>query len=307
MSSLALLRLIQFRAGYNLPVHVGIEMGHFARQGLSVEVAYTPGSVYLIEGLKTGKFEIAHTAADDVIADIETSGDDGGSDFFLFMGIFGGLLSLVSLPEIQDIGALRGKSLAVDARTTGFVFILEKMLRSKGFGPEDYQLVDVGGLETRYRALLEWRCAATLLTPPYVGDALEAGCHLLARGDEIIPVYQATCGATRQAWARENGDLLVRYIRAYIESTRWCFYLNNRAACLKLLMKHNRIKRSSAEKTLDALLDSKNGLHPNAELNLPGVAAVLELRAEMGHLQRPLPSPEKYVDLSYYRKAVGSV
>jgi hypothetical protein len=70
-------------------------------------------------------------------------------------------------------------------------------------------------------------------------------------------------------------------------------------------MKHNEIKLSSAEKTLDALLDPQNGIYPNAELNLPGVAAVLELRADLGYLNRPLPAVEKYFDLSYYRKAVG--
>ncbi|MEK6600324.1 MAG: hypothetical protein AABZ09_00440, partial [Candidatus Binatota bacterium] len=59
------------------------------------------------------------------------------------------------------------------------------------------------------------------------------------------------------------------------------------------------------EDTLDALLDPKNGLHPKAELNLAGITAVAELRAEMGHLMRPVPPPEKYVDLSYYRRAVG--
>ena len=70
-------------------------------------------------------------------------------------------------------------------------------------------------------------------------------------------------------------------------------------------MTHNGIKLSSAEKTLDALLDGKNGIYPNAELNVPGVAAVLELRADLGYLKRPLPPVEKYLDLSYYRTAVG--
>ena len=36
--ALAKLRLIQFRAGYNLPVHVGREKGMFERNGLDIEV-----------------------------------------------------------------------------------------------------------------------------------------------------------------------------------------------------------------------------------------------------------------------------
>lgn len=304
MNSVASLRLIQFRAGYNLPVHVAIEKGLFARHGLDVQFDYTPGSDYLIAALKAGKFEIAHTAADDLVADVEAEASH--SDLFLFMGIFGGLLSLMGAPENPDIHSLRGKLVGVDARTSGFVFPLEKKLRSMGFGPGDYTLVEAGGLEKRFRALLEGKFAATILSSPYVEEALEAGCHLLAGPDELIPVYQATCGIARRSWARQNPDLLVSYIRAYVQATRWCFDPKNRAACLELLMKHNAIKRSSADKTLAALLDLKNGLHPDAELNLPGVAAVIELRAELGYLTRSLPPPEKYVDLSYYQKAIRS-
>ena len=43
-----------------------------------------------------------------------------------------------------------------------------------------------------------------------------------------------------------------------------------------------------------------------AELNLPGIAAVLELRGKMDYLDRPAPPAEEYLDLSYYRKAIGS-
>lgn len=307
MNSLALLRLIQFRAGYNLPIHVAVEKGHFARHGLKVEVAYTPGSIYLMNALQAGEFEIGHAAADDLVADIEgqTGIPTQISDLFLFMGIYSGLISLVGSPEHRDIHSLKGKALAVDAKTSGFVLVLEKKLRSMGFSPEDYQLVEVGGWESRYRALLEGKFAATLLTPPYTGEALKAGCHLLARADELIPVYQATCGIARRSWAQENAGALTGYIRAYVEATRWCFDPKNRKDCLDLLMKHNGIEQSSAEDTLDALLDPKNGLHPKAELNLAGITAVAELRAEMGHLMRPVPPPEKYVDFSYYRRAIG--
>src|SRR5215467_13858814 len=71
-SSVSVLRLIQFRAGYNLPVHVAIEMGHFARSGLQVDVTYTPGSQPFLAGLKAGQFEIGYAAADDLVADVES-------------------------------------------------------------------------------------------------------------------------------------------------------------------------------------------------------------------------------------------
>ena len=303
MADLTKLRLIQFRAGYNLPVHAGRETGIFERHGLDIETAYTPGSLDISEALRKGEFEIGHTGADDIVADVEDFGG-GPSGLFIFMGLHSGLLSIVGAPGMTTVESLRGKDLAVDARASGFVFILEKLLRSNGFGPDDCKFVEIGGVDRRYQALLDGKVAGTLLLPPFVGNAVARGCHVLARGDQIISCYQGTVGAAKRSWAEKNQDLLVRYIRAYVEATQWCFDIGNRASCLNLLATHNGLEGKAAEETLDALLDSDYGLYPKAQLNLPGLKTVLELRAEMGYLKQPLPPAEKYIDLSYYNRAV---
>ena len=294
------IRLIQFRAAYNLPVHAAMEYGIFARHGLEIEVAFTPGSDFLIAALETGQFEIGHPAADDVVAAVERK---TGSDLFLFMGLHGGLMSVVAGAGYRDVESLRGQSLGVDSRSTGFVFLLEKFLRANGLAPEDYTLIEIGGWEQRYRALMQHRIAATLLTSPYVEDALESGCHLLARGNDIEPVYQATCGAAGRSWARENPAVLINYIRAYIEATQWCFDRANRRACARLLNQHAGLNESRGEKTLAALLDPDYGLHPRAEISIPGLAAVLALRAAMGRVASSEAPTEKYIDLTYYQRA----
>jgi ABC-type nitrate/sulfonate/bicarbonate transport system substrate-binding protein len=302
MAHLQRLRLIQFKAGYNLPVHVGREEGIFERHGLEIDFAYTPGSLYLAEALRKGEFDIGHTGADDVIADVEDYGG-GPSRLFLFMGLHSGLLSLIGAPGMNTVEALRGKTLAVDARASGFVFILEKLLRSTGFTATDYNFVEIGGWEKRYEGLLDGKFSGTLLTEPFIGNALARGCHLLARGDEIVPCYQATGGAAKRSWAEQHCDVLISYIRATIEATQWCFEPDNRSQAIALLGTHNNIEGQAAENTLDALLDPNYGAYPAAELNLPGVEAALKLRTEMGFLNRPMPPVEKYVDLSYYREA----
>ena len=303
MGNVAKLRLIQFRAGYNLPVHAGREQGIFERHGLDIEITYTPGSLYLSEALRKEQFEIGHTGADDIVADVEDFGG-GPSGLFIFMGLHSGLVSIVGAPGMKTVESLRGKELAVDARASGFVFILEKLLRSQGFGPEDCKFVEIGGVDRRYQALLDGKVAGTLLLPPFVGNAVAQGCHVLARGDQIVSCYQGTAGAAKRSWAENNRDLLVRYVRAYVEATQWCFNSANRASCLDILATHNGLAANAADETLDALLDSGYGLYPKAALNLPGLKSVLDLRAEMGYLKPPLPPVEKYVDLSYYKRAI---
>jgi ABC-type nitrate/sulfonate/bicarbonate transport system substrate-binding protein len=152
------------------------------------------------EALRKGEFEIGHTGADDIVADVEDFGG-GPTGLFIFMGLHSGLLSIVGAPGMTTVESLRGKELAVDARASGFVFILEKLLRTKGFSPDDYRFVEIDGVDRRYQALLQGKVAGTLLLPPFIGNAVARGCHELARGDQIVPCYQGTVGAAKRSWA----------------------------------------------------------------------------------------------------------
>lgn len=298
----SLLNLLQFRAAYNLPVHAAVEDGIFTRHGLEVIPAYTPGSLYSSKALKTGDYDIAHTGADDIIADVET---DPISDLFIFAGIHNGLFALASATDCSSVDDLRRKKIGVDAKTSGFVLVLERMLRARGFSPTDYELVAIGGWENRYQALIGGSISATLLTEPFLQRALDAGCNLLARDYQMMAEYQGTCAAASRRWACAHPELLVRYIRAYIEATQWCFNSQNRTSCLDILARHNGITGRAGEHTLDTLLDPEHGLHPQAAVNVPGVTAAIELRAELGYFAPPLPRAEKYVDLSYYCRALS--
>jgi hypothetical protein len=46
------------------------------------------------------------------------------------------------------------------------------------------------------------------------------------------------------------------------------------------------------------------GLERKGRIDMPGVATVLKLRSEFGRPQKNLTDAAKYVDESYYRKAV---
>ncbi len=295
------LKLIQFRAAYNLPVHVGIETGIFARHDLAVDTAYTPGSLYLSEALKKRQYDIGHTGADDIIAAVE---DDYDSDLFIFMGLHSGLFTLVGAPECGSIEALADRPIGVDARTSGFALVLQSMLHARGFARDQYHLSEIGGWESRYRALLRGEIAATLLTEPFVVNAKKARCHVLASDFEMTPCYQGTCGAASRRFAERHPERLIRYIRAYVEATQWCFARENRRDCLNMLERHNQIDEREAEATLNALLDPEHGLYAKAAVNLSGVRAALDIRAELGYLAPPIPPLEKYIDLSYYQKAM---
>jgi len=152
------LQVIGFAGGPNWPLWVADEKGYFAAEGLRVQFTATPTSTFLVEGLMNGKFDIALAAIDNLIAYQEGQGEiqlAGQPDMFAFVGNLRGALHLIALPEIHSITELRGKSIAVDARTTGFAFVLMKMLEKGGLRDSEYTLDPVGGTVARVKALAE--------------------------------------------------------------------------------------------------------------------------------------------------------
>ena len=139
----AKLELIVFPGGFNWPLWIAQDKGFFADNGLEVNITPTPGSVFQMQNLASGKFDIAFTNYDNVVAYMEGQGEaplPQPPDFFVFMGVQYGAVRLVANPEVKSIADLKGKSLAVDAATTGYAFVLRKMLQQGGLNEGDYTL-----------------------------------------------------------------------------------------------------------------------------------------------------------------------
>jgi ABC-type nitrate/sulfonate/bicarbonate transport system substrate-binding protein len=133
-SALAL-EVIVFAGGFNWPIWAAQQQGYFATNGIEVHLTPTPGSEYQLKNLIEGKFDVAMTAIDNVIAYDEGQGEASVSvkpNLVVVMGGDNGFLRLVTIPEVASYADLRGKILTVDARTTGYAFVLEKMLQLGG-------------------------------------------------------------------------------------------------------------------------------------------------------------------------------
>src|SRR5581483_4943154 len=102
-----------FPGGFNWPLYAGIDKGFFARHGIGVRVLGTPNSVTQMTELSQGKFDIAMTAIDNVVAYVEGQGEapiGAQPDFFACMGSDSGFLSLVGSPRIATIEDFAGKT-----------------------------------------------------------------------------------------------------------------------------------------------------------------------------------------------------
>jgi len=129
------LEVIVFPGGFNWPIWAAMEKGFFAREGIEIKLTPTPNSVFQLTNLIGGKFDIGMTAIDNIVAYQEGQGEapvSGTPDLFAFMGGDNGFLRLSVVPEVKSFADLRGKELSVDAMTTGYAFVLRKMVQLGG-------------------------------------------------------------------------------------------------------------------------------------------------------------------------------
>jgi len=275
-------RVIVFPGGFNWPIWAAQQEGYFGDEGLAVDLTPTPSSVYQITNLMDGKYDIAMTAFDNVVAYDAGQGEakvSGSPDLFAFMGGDDGFLSIVVPDSVRSYADLKGKALAVDALTTGYAFVLEQMLADHGLSRNDYRLQSAGGVLERWNALLSGKFSGTLLVTPFDILSQAHGFHPLGYAIDDLRHYQGVVGAARRAWAVKHAAELAGYIRAYRRGLAWLYDPANRDGALKVLETHvPHMTAELATKSYSVLVGQTGGFSRTAKLSLPGVREVIRLR-----------------------------
>ena len=299
----ASVRVNSFPNAKALPLHAGVAKGIFARRELALQLSFTENSTKQREGLAAGEFDIVHSAVDNAVAMVETAkkdvvivtgGDNGMNEFFV-------------QGYVRSFADLRGRKLVVDAPNTAYAIQAKKILLKHGLKDgTDYTVVPVGRGELRLKAMAENRdYAAAILNLPFTIQAEQLGMKSLGNTVDILGPYQANGAFALRAWVASNGPLLERYIAAYIEALRWVRRPENQAECVAILIDKLKINRDVAERSYRLLVDPTRGFTPDAAFDGEGFRNLLALRAEIEG--GSAPPAEKYVDLSYYRRAIGAL
>jgi ABC-type nitrate/sulfonate/bicarbonate transport system substrate-binding protein len=201
---------------------------------------------------------------------------------------------------------LKGKSLALDALSTGFAFVLYEMLRRGGLSNGDYTMATVGATPQRWESVKAGTHAGTLTIEPFTSIAKANGFRVLDTSTKLFDSYQGGSFAASRRWAAANPEAVKGFIRGYRAGLAWTLAPENRAAATETLLRNMpEIKPPVAPKVMDSLLSPRSGLTPNGKILDDGVQTVLQLRSQYGKGSAPLNDPSKYIDLRYYAAVVG--
>jgi ABC-type nitrate/sulfonate/bicarbonate transport system substrate-binding protein len=299
------LKLIMFQGTSGLPVFVAQDKGLFAKYGLEVEVTYTPTSDFQRKSLAEGKFDIAPTGADNAVFMVDT----GAGDAVIVAGGDNSANELIAQPTIRRYADIKGKAVVVDAPNTAYAFQLYKMLALKGVKQGDYTVLSKGGTPQRLAAMKEDKNnAGAMMSPPLSIAAQKEGFHSLGSVAAVLGPYQGGAVAVLRSWAKANSDTLVNFLRAEILANRWAFDPKNRTELEAILAKRMKLDEATIRASVEGAVGRKHTLDKDMRLSMAGFKEVLKLRAEFAGKPGAKPaSPDKYLDLSYYKKALAGL
>jgi len=293
------LTVIVFPGVQNLPMFAAQAKGLFAKRELAVDLKFTPNSDELRNGLAEGRYQIAHSAVDNAFA----LKDKANVDIAVVLGGDDSFNRLIVQPEIKSLADIKGKTVAVDAVNTAYAFQLYEMLRQKGLNKGDYEVKQVGGTGQRLDAMTKDKSfAAAMMNPPFSIRAEKAGLKAIDTAAAALGAYQGSSAFVLRSWGAANADTIVKYVQAYIEGLRWMLDPKNKAEAVALLVDRLKLPEDVAAQAYDATI---KGFNKDGALDMEGVKNVLKLRAQF---EGGTPAaPEKYIDLSYYQKALAGM
>jgi len=305
MRSFPRLRVNVFPGGFNWPIYVAQENGYFAREGVAVELQATTGSVAQMTDFAAERCDIAMTAFDNIVAYVEGEGEapiGAQPEFFAFLGSDDSFLSLVGAQGISRVTDLRGRSVSVDAATTGYAFVLFDLLARAGLPQSDYAVAKVGGMKQRFEDLCRGGHSATMLSSPYDILAQQKGLRVLAPfGD----AYQGNVAAARRSWAEAHGEEIAAYARAYVAALNWLHDPANRAEAAVILERGTGMSPELASASYTRMLGQGGGFSQTGNIDEEGARNVLCLRSRYGPTGRLLKDPGKYIDTQFWQQAHG--
>ena len=281
-------------------INIAQRKGFLEREGIDFKVVGLRGTSFQVEELDKGNVEVVNTAMPYLIQAVLKGSNS--------VGIVGGpanqVYSLMAKPEIKSFNDLKGKmvgmSLAVDTISIASRLLLEK----HGLKEGAYRTRELVGTPVRADCLSKGECDAVPLGQPDDILFVRKGYNKLGDSLEVIPVLQFSVIAARRDWAQANPEAATRLARAVGGAYKFMRDKANRDEVAKLAAEMTGAPIEVMRAVLAFYYEPDRGVMPKqGEIDMAGVAKVIELLGRTGELKAPLPSAERFVDLQYLKAA----
>jgi len=289
------------RSVSSLHLFIARERGFFARENVELELIPIPGGTdKMVAALDQATIDVTQTATPYLIQAVL-----GGSDAVAIAGETANpIYSLVAKPKISSFAQLKGKVLGLSLPADTISISIRKLLALKGLNATDYSVKELVGTPVRLECLKRGECDAVPLGQPEDFVAMGQGYRRLGLSSEAVAAFQFQVVAAPRAWAQDNRDTVVRFVRAIAAAFRFIRDPANRAEIITAIVQLTGSSNDIARATLALYFEPDKGVLPKqAEIDIKGLAQVIAFMGEGGAIRPPLPAPERFVDAQYLRLA----
>lgn len=280
-----------------LPNYAATDRGFFSQEGIQGDVVLIGSTDTLIQALIAGQVNVAIVDPSAAINAVER----GAS-----LKIIGGTVpvaayTLVTCPKYKSIKDLKGTNIGVVSLVSGSTIFLREMLKAEGLElNRDYTIMQNGPTGQRLASLKTCSTSATMLLGGDLPRSRELGFLEIAKLSDYIPNLQFHSLIVDSKWAEANSALTVRYLKAMVRAMQWAH--GNREQAAELVAKRTGIPLKSTRVTVDEYL-TQGIISKDGSVNREGFQRLIDLMGDRLFKSKPYPAPEKYLDLSYLRRA----
>ncbi len=266
-----------------------LQRGMFSAAGLDVHSVML-GNASQIEPLETGRLDVAMATPEGVLQNTAA-----GGRVRCIAGHTGRLSHfIIAQPRFRKIEDLRGALVGILSMTEGTFFHVQSVLAAHGLKyPDDYQVKETGGAPPRHKALIEKTIDMGFQSIPLAYAEESLGFSNLGDVSDYVPDWQFNTVNAHLDRAGARRDAVTRFLRVMLEANGWVY--ENRVEAAAVAAREMDISQEHAERGWD-YYTGKGVLTRNLEMNLKGLARVIESQRSAGLLPREASSdPQAYM------------
>ena len=275
------------------PGLIATKKGFFAAAGVEMDVVsigVSPGQ----QAVASGSLNIMHNTCNAAISFIE----QGGTGAKLGMvSMSGHPAVLVGRKGLQNAADLKGKVIGTSSINSGSTVLLKRLLKAKGLGDGDYDLVAGQGSAQIFQGLQAGALDAVWLVPPQSLTAVAAGYSVLGSFREVAPKFMFVCFSVNDQWLTARPDVARRFAKAWLQGVGWLYDPAQRPEAEQLLADELKIAPSAAAQTYDQLVVRDQVYPRDGKIDREALRAIIDIMVESKELAAPPQGDaSKYVD-----------
>lgn len=276
-------------SGFQSTTWVAKDLRIFDKYGLNVDLVMITGGARSVAALLSGSTQFATGSGTAPLLAYAR-----GSDVVILAASYNKFpYAIVVKPDIRTPKDLRGKRIGILNFGGSNDIALQLAIKEWGIKRQEVNIIVGGDAPTRLLSLTVGSVDATILSPPHLTKAVQAGYRILADMGEMRANFSQSTLYVRRGYLRENRDMVKRFVRAYSEAVH--VIKTDRERTLKVFAKRMRL---DDPEILNATYDyyaPRFSFPPRVDM--AGIKDTLDFYAETNPEVRGR-SPQEFVDPS---------